>query len=179
MELYNIVTDENEIKTYQERLQAIFSSKEYEPIECIAGFSGGSVKITALWSNHLRMWIAFRVSTLKTPKYWTAFGLEKPKAQSTVQITAEINFSLTGSGQIQGAFVKNEKGEIFIGHRGRFGDKRRVSPSDFLEKIKNQFQVVTVNNGKKIALVGKLEDHDLPERVRDFIREVSRMKEAR
>jgi hypothetical protein len=170
--MYTVIKDENEIKICCERFRSILSAGVDEEIACSAGFRGGKVDVVAFWSNHLRMWAAFRT----TKKYWNAFGLERPQPHNTILITAEINFSYTGSADIQGAFIKNEKGEIYVGHRGRFGDVRHISRDEFLRNT--QFPVITVNKDSRLVLVGELEASGFSTRVRDFIQEVSEMKET-
>ena len=176
--MYKVITNEDEIKKCQESFQATLSTHDLETIKCFASFRGGKVEIEALWSERLKMWVAFRISRLNTPKYWTAFGFEKPKPKSNLSITAEINFSFTGSGNIQGVFIRDNMGDVYVGHRGRFGDKRRILSDAFFDRVKHKFQIVTLSNRNyRAVLIGKLKGQDLPEQIQCLFQEVSRMKE--
>jgi len=174
--MYAIIKDEGEIKKCQGRFMSVLSS-ETEKIRCKVAFRGGSVIVEALWSNRLEMWVAFRDpkdrDPQKPPKYWNAFGLEKPSQGSMLPIVAEINFSCVGSSKVAGNFVKDRDGRVYVTHSGRFGDTRRIPKEKFLDDTK--FKVIQIGKIKK-ALIGDIDAPDFPMKIRDLITEVGRMK---
>jgi len=176
--MYVIVKDEDEIEKCQDMFKKSLSSKADKPIACKASFRGDNVEIGALWLNQLKIWVAFlgpeRPYSTLPRRYWNAFGLKKPKENGNIPITAEINIPCNGEGGTAGRFIKDEKGKIYVVHTGRFGDAKRISPKEFIEKT--QFPVIQIDD-KKWVLIGEIESPELATNVRDLVQEVSRMKE--
>lgn len=168
-----IVSDENEIISMQRKFEEKLKSVAEEEYEITLGWKGGSTIGKAYYSKELGIWFAFKKEENKY-KYWNAFGLGKPKLQGSNSIVVEINFAFTGiDRRIAGSFVK-DNGRVLVCHRGRIGGGR---PDIGFRAFWDQYTGETITvDGERFVLVGDIDSEDFPERIKNFIIEVNRIK---
>ena len=170
-----IIEDPVEIKDAQN----IFLNKLYSNADKIIstnkiGFPGGKLHGEAHWSNKLGFWVVNREPASGT-RYWNGFGIKEPSEGSGLTITAEINFPIEGiNRRIAGAFVTDGE-EIYVVHRGKLGGN--YSKKFFDENYSGEWTTVQDGNQKsEVVLIASLSHANLPQKVREFIFEVDRMK---
>lgn len=166
-----IVSDEKEIVSMQRRFEEKLKSVADEEYEITLGWMGGSITEKAYYSKELGIWFAFDKGE---NRYWNAFGLGKPKLQGSNSIVVEINFAFAGiDRRIAGSFVK-DNGRVLVCHRGRIGGGR---PDIGFRAFWDQYTGETITlDGERFALVGDINSEDFPERVKNFVIEVNRIK---
>jgi hypothetical protein len=145
------------IKTHSE-LDNVYYSKKYDFWFCPLGKVDG---------------------TGEDQRYWNAFGLGRPKTNSSVSPTLEINIPVMGiNHRISGVFAK-DNGSIFLFHRGKLGGGRpgigKRNFDDYYTEGK-----ASVFEGKEysdsIYLIGSLKSSDFLEQIKKFIEAVDQFK---
>jgi len=84
------VAEQKAINKYVRQFIKSFKPFIDEQIKVKLGHQGASYKAKVLWSKRLGIWFFSR--SLKNIRYWNAFGVGKPSADSLLSITCEINF---------------------------------------------------------------------------------------
>lgn len=174
-----IITDEAEIKELQEKFEKKFSANTSKIPNIIIGQRGysGYEDEDVLYSESLDMWFCFSKHTLNgnygTPRYWNAFGLGKPKQDSSNDIICEINFTKEGSDR--SFFFVDESGKVFVYHNGRFTSHKGMSIDFFLENYKYKDKIEKIA-GRKVVLVGILDSDNFANEVKSFVSEVDIIK---
>lgn len=167
-----IIEDSIKIQDSQRKFLNIFYELSDEVITTNLGFPGGHMSGKPHWSNDLGIWISYE--DLDT-RYWHAFGIEKPEG-SSISITCEINFPKNGIRRnIAGAFAEDESGNIYVIHRGKLGGN--FSKKDFDENYDGDW--TNIQDGNKetdVVVLGAIDDPDFPNKVRNFVLEVDRIK---
>lgn len=166
-----IVSDKNEITSLQRRFEEKLKSMADEDYEITVGWIGGGVTKKVYYSKELGIWFAFdKVEN----RYWNIFGLGKPKLQGSNNIIVEINFPCSGiDRRVAGVFVKDNN-RVLVCHRGRIGGGR---PDIGFGAFWRQYAGETITvDGERFALIGDIDSEDFPERVKNFIIEVDRIK---
>jgi hypothetical protein len=166
-----IVSNKNEIISLQRKFEEKLKGVADEEYELTLGWMGGSTTEKVYYSKELGIWFVFGE---EENRYWNAFGLGKPKLQGSNSIVVEINFAFAGiDKRIAGAFIKdNEK--VLVCHRGRIGGGR---PDIGFRAFWDQYTGETITvDGEKFALIGDIDLEDFPEKVKNFIIEVNRIK---
>jgi predicted RNA-binding protein with PUA-like domain/energy-coupling factor transporter ATP-binding protein EcfA2 len=171
--MLKVLDNGSEIEEAQKRFLEIFQENSDETVWAKASFQGGHEESDFYWSESLEYWM----TSLKLPtRYWNGFGTEEPEENKGYAITCEINFPLNGiNRRIAGAFAKDEKGEIYVVHRGKLGGN--YSKKYFVENYQGKW--TEIEDGEQInkfVLIGKLNDSDLPQKIKKFVYEVHRMK---
>lgn len=117
---------------------------------------------------------------IESNHYWNAFGLKKPRENSSSHIVLEMNFPLEGiDRRVGGVFVKDNKAHVFVCHRGKIGGGR---PGIGKTLFKNNFHSdrwVAVRDGGKetdVALIDRVSSPRLAFQIRNFIAEIDRIK---
>jgi len=183
--MLSVVEDKSLIDTYQIRFQEILKNSLtdiYENVEI--GFQGGNEAATAYHSPspEINYWFA---PVKSHNRYWNAFGLEV-RPERNVNITVEINFPFAFTRSIDGLFLDDGDGHIFIGHRGAGINSRAGSPSIGLKKktTLRKFEkyigsLTTVQDGEResgIILISPL-DESMPKKIKEFLSFVKRVKD--
>jgi hypothetical protein len=166
-----IVSDENEIISLQRKFEERLKRVADEEYEITLGWMGGNITEKTYYSKELGIWFAFDKGE---NRYWNAFGLGKPKLQGSNSIVVEINFAFVGvDKRIAGSFIK-DNGKVLVCHRGRIGGGR---PDIGFRAFWDQYtgETITVGN-ERFAVIGDIDSEDFPERVKNFIIEVNRIK---
>jgi len=140
-----------------------------------AGHKGGYRDCSIHWSQDLGLW--FHSKKIEGSRYWNIFGLSKvaPKQNSMLSIVCEINPPVEGlDKRTQGAFARDEQGHVWLVHRGKIGGgKPRIGRKLFFENYQGEVREI---DGDRFAIIGDLSSPDLVESVKNFVREVDRIK---
>lgn len=170
-----LVQNETEIREVQNKFIESLVELSDEKFLIKVGFPGGQNEAKeTYWSNELGMWT--QPVEIEGNRFWNGFGLTKPDPAKSSNIICEINFPFKGIKRIvAGAIAKDSNNNYYILHRGNLGGK--YSKKDFIEKYKGEWAYVEDGDRKtKMALIGKLDDPNLPYKVRDFVHEIFKIK---
>lgn len=175
--MLKIIEDESAINKYQKKLLKSFKPFIDEKVAVRIGHMGASFDAKVLWSNRLGIWIY--ATKIEGSRYWNAFGLDKPKAQTTVPITCEINLPVSGiDRRIGGVLAKDKKGNIFLVHRGIIGGgKKGVGKSLFESHFRGVWTVMEDGEQETAAaIIGVLNSPRLIRQIIHFVHKIDRIK---
>ncbi len=168
-----VIEDPNEIEKAQEifenRFRELVDETEFEKL-----------KRDKFRFSKLGIWASFKNPNFfhnKNPNYfYNPFGIGEPAKTTINDAVVEINFSLTPNRQISAAFAKDSSNNIHLLHRGRLGGKFVGKP--ILEENYNGEWVEAQDGDRKgkFILIGGLNESNFPEKVKDFVLEVYRIK---
>lgn len=172
-EYLKIIEDRDEIKAAQEEFLKILHQKADEIISTEKFDLGPKMKIDAHWSNDLGIWVVNR--ELEHDRFFNAFGIHKPDANSNLSVACEINIQKDGLNRnVAGAFAKDLEGNVYLIHRGSIGGQKK---QEFFDKYHGKTAQIQDGDIKTEAVVlGGLNDPKLPEHVRNFVFEVAKIK---
>ncbi|MCK9151815.1 MrcB family domain-containing protein [Methanobacterium alcaliphilum] len=160
---FKIIENKNQIKESQNKLESIFklSSQKNDNIH---------------FSSDLGIWM----SSGKNPdSFYNLFGIENPYPTASNETIIEINFPFNGiNRKISGAFVKDDSGNVFLVHRGNLGGK--YAGKSLLEENYDG-EWVDVDDGrilKKFILIGDLDNPDFPEKLKNFVYDICKIKKG-
>ncbi|WP_286709079.1 McrB family protein [Methanothermobacter sp. EMTCatA1] len=125
------------------------------------------------WISDLGIWYMYRF--VKESRHWNAFGTDKPSTEKSNTIICEINSPPDGiDRRIAGAFARDPHGNGYLIHRGKLGGN--YSKRTFEENYQGEWTtVIDGDREEKVVVIGKI-DETLPEKIRDFVYEISRIK---
>ena len=128
------------------------------------------------WISDLGIWY-MRDSLVDDNRYGNGFGTDEPEEGENRTIICEINSPLDGiDRRIAGAFARDPLGNYYLVHRGKLGGN--YSKKVFMENYRGEWtEVVDGNQTSGVVVIGKI-DESIPEKIRDFVYEVKRIKEG-
>jgi len=170
----SIVSSREEIKKAQDKMSSILKSRADKVVEGGAGFQGGEERGKVYWISDLRIWYMYRF--IEGSRHWNGFGTDEPEDGENRTIICEINSPPEGiNRRIGGAFARDPLGNYYLVHRGKLGGN--YSKKLFTEKYRGEWtEVIDGNQTSEVVVIGKI-DESIPEKIRDFVYEVKRMKE--
>ena len=183
--MLQVISNQIEITQAQSQLRVILQRIPSQQINVKIGHLGASYPTIISYSTQYDIWHRtgdrFRGSGMASQiyRYWNVFGLSQPKPNSNVSITVEINIPVEGVyRRLGGAFLKDEKRNMFLGHRGRIGGGKKGIG---LTKFRQHFgtRLTRVQDGTILAdvyVIGKLNDLGFNQNLTDFINEVAALK---
>jgi len=170
-----ILTLRNEIENAQRQFVAKLEERCNRQIRVKVGYKGGYEECVIRWSPVLCLW--FNSGRIVENRYWNPFGLSEaaPRENSMLSIVCEINPPVEGlNKQVQGAFMRDENGHIWLLHRGKIGGgKPGIGRKLFFENYRGETMEIA---GEKFAVIGDIDSSDFVDHVTDFVREVERIK---
>lgn len=171
-----IVEDVNEIQKAQNKFIDILKNRSTKIVSAKAGFQGGQETGEVCWAGDLGIWLMTR--KILDSRYWNGFGIKEPSEGEGLTITTEINFPIEGiDRRIAGAFV-TDGNETYVAHRGKLGGN--FSKKFFDDNYKGKWTTIQDGNQQnEVVLIGSLDDENLPEKVKEFVFEVDRMKKGK
>lgn len=141
------------------------------------GYQGGGSEAMAYQVAPLNFWVAIADSG---NRYWNALGIGNPFEDGST-IIAEINPPKTGIDRnIAGVFIEDEKGTIYLAHRGKIGGGREgIGKNAFLGWYTEALDLVN-DAGKynEMIVIGALDDKKLIENLATFTNSVSAFKDG-
>ena len=173
------ITDRTEITKATSLFKKRMTDESDRAEEIQLGFQGGGLQAKVHWRSDLDLWAAF----LPTEKrYWAAFGLGNPFDGDGKSIVVEINSPFEGiNRRVGGVFLRNSKGQLYVGHRGSVGGGRPgIGQKAFMADIGTD-DLVDIRDGDKtssVIMIGALDAEDFPARVHSFVTHVARFKAA-
>jgi hypothetical protein len=173
--MLQVVTNKSEISKFQKAFLTEVKKNFTQEIKCYVGFKGGNIEKSVYYSEKLNFW----VTNDEFERYWNAFGIGKPKQGSNNIIVGEINFPYEGINRnVAGVFAKDERGKVFVLHRGKIGGgKIGIGKNLFIKHFRGDFE--TALDGDKeteFCLVGEIDSIHFSKQVANFIKEIQRIK---
>lgn len=169
-----LLKKQQEIENAQTQLCKSLSQYCTKRIPVSLGFQGGHINCTINWSPTYGLW--FHSAKIEN-RYWNAFGLSDnaPKNNSMLPIIVEINPPLKDlNKRVQGAFMSNDKDEIFLVHRGKIGGgKPGIGRKLFFDNYQGKTRDI---NGKQFAIIGNINSPRVIRKVTAFVQEVAHIK---
>ncbi len=168
-----IISDRDEIESQQKRLENILKERADKVVEGGAGFQGGEEKGKVYWMSDLGIWYMTRF--IEGSRYWNGFGTEEPEEGRNKPSVCEINIPPEGiKRNIGGAFARDPLGNYYIVHRGKIGGN--YSKKIFEDNYTGEWTpVIDGDSESRVVVIGKI-DETIPEKIRDFVYEVQRIK---
>jgi hypothetical protein len=172
-----IVEDAGIIKDARDRITDAFRRDGAERVSTVIGYPGGNQSSRVYWAEDLGIWLGCDV--IEKSRYWNAFGTRNPKQNKMVPICCEINFPLSGiNRQISGAVAADERGRLFLVHRGQIGGGRKgIGAALFWKHFDGKPSIVVDGDREtELVVVGSIESPRLLRQIQFFVREVERIK---
>jgi hypothetical protein len=170
-----ILTNRQEIEYAQREFVMRLEKHCDKQIPVKVGYKGGYEECSIRWSQDLGLWF---YSEKAENRYWNVFGLSEvaPKQNSMLSIVCEINPPIEGlNKKVQGAFARGDDNHVWILHRGRIGGgKPGIGRRLFFENYQGEIREIA---GDRFAPIGDISSPDFVERVKNFVREVKRIKD--
>ena len=175
-----LITQRDEIAKAQELFAHSISSRSSLTIPVSIGYQSGQYDTKVYLIPDLGYWAYFGFPPgEKSPgaRYWNVFGLGKPSGM--VSIVCEINAPVRDiNRQVAGGFVMDSSGYIHLIHRGILNARGRIKKDFVFRNFNGRFAYINdAGKTSKVIHISGLRDEILPELVRGFILEVSRIKD--
>jgi hypothetical protein len=164
------------IKSAYKRLRAQLLPFFSEKIFCKIGYHGGSFDETVSYSEILDLWY---VSWEEDYVIKNLFGTGRPVENGICSMTGQINIpTQTVNRSIAGSFATGPSKEILLLHRGNIGGgKKDIGKHSFLENYRGEVEEVNESGvGTNFCIIGEVDSPMLPQQIRNFIYEISRIK---
>jgi len=164
------------VRIVQEQLRDVATAATRKTV----GFQGGSVSERLYWSSPLGIWSLFK---RLDNRYWNCFGVQRPDASQSLQITVEVNPPLEGIDRKMGGAIAIEPttGKKFLVHRGRIGGGQRgVGAELFWSRFRGGLRMREPDRDEpsRVVIVGEIGASCFPRDVAAFVHEVRRIKNA-
>lgn len=172
--MYRILTSKAEIAQAQKKLFAQIAKGK--KLSRSVGYQGGSVDLDVYWHAPSGIWGG---QSHVENRYWTAFGIQDPTNKNGLSISVEINSPFEGtSRQIQGVFLKDDRGVVHLGHRGKIN---LVSMKQFKKEFRTGkrgewVQAIDQRGECDILRLYPVDDPDVVKNIADFVKEAQRIK---
>lgn len=173
------ITDRTELRTAFRGLSRQFA-RGITPVQRYLGWQGGRGEYGLYWRDQQDCWGVFESKELKN-RYWCCFGKTDPLGEGNQSITCEINFPIRGSNRrIAGMVLRDDEGNIFIGHSGKVGGGRKgIGKNSFLAYWRREnIEDVAWPDGKttRAIIIGRVGGKRLPLQIAHFVHEVAEFK---
>ncbi len=167
-----IIENKDEILSCQKNLFDILVGRATEEISGKV-FAGRPIEGTMYWISDLGIWYMYRF--VEGSYHWNAFGTEKPSTDRPTAVWSVINSPVEGiNKRTGGSFARDPYGNHYLIHRGKIGG--HYSKRIFEKNYRGEWtSVVAGDQVEKVVVIGKI-DETIPEKIRDFVYEVQRIK---
>lgn len=172
-----VVEDAVVVKDARDRVISAFRRHGADRVSTVIGYPGGNQSSKVYWAEDLGIWFAWDV--IEKSRYWNAFGTRNPEENKMVPICCEINFPLSGiDRRISGAVAEDERGRMFLVHRGQIGGGRKgIGAELFWKNFDGERSLVLDGDRERnLVVVGSIESPRLLRHIQFFVREVERIK---
>ena len=175
-----VITSKEEGQLAEDQFEASIRSRSEETDIVSIGYQSNEFDTKVQWLKELGYWAYFGFPpSEKSPgeRYWNVFGLERPS--TSVSIACEINPPVLGiNRQAAGVFLKDPAGRVHVGHRGILNARGRVEKDFVFSSFRGRkLEVDDAGQRTSVLYVGQLSDPRFPEALRDFVKEVARLKD--
>jgi len=172
-----IVESGAQILKARDGLVSAFRRSGAAEIRTVIGYPGGHDPQTVHWVEDLGIWLGCNV--IPKSRFWNAFGTQDPRQRKMVTICCEINFPLSGiDRRISGAVAEDERGRLFLIHRGQIGGGRKGIGAELFWKHfdGSPSPVVDPDRDADVVVVDSIDSPRLLRHLQFFVREVERIK---
>ena len=181
--MLQLIEEASEKATAQENLEVRLKKLEYKG-KLNVGFPGGNDNVEIYSAGDGHLWAGFKkpIKQDSHPRFWNAFGVFNPAANSQT-ISVEINIERSGnSGRVAGFFARDmETGDILLMHSGKVGGGQKgVGRTAFLVWSKAKLVKVVQRNGKCRTgiVVARMDSPSFAEDVWFFVQSIVKFKAA-
>lgn len=176
-----ILADEDAITKAQKAFEQAVSSVVDERMLTDIGHPNGHFEAQVYWMSSAGLWAYFGFPPdEKSPgkRHWNVFGLGKPS--DSVSIMCEINPPVRGIDRRSAGAFGEDRGELYVLHRGHFNAFRGRIPNDFTRSQFNGtwISVADGDRNSEFLKVGKFSGHDFVGALRNFVFEAGQLKSA-
>jgi len=167
-----VIESKDEILSCQKNLFDILVRRATEEISGTV-FAGRPIEGTMYWISDLGIWYMYRF--VEGSRHWNAFGTEKPSPDKPNAVWNVISSPLEGINRMTGgAFARDPNGNHYLIHRGKIGG--HYNKRLFEKNYRGEWtSVVSGDQEEKVVVIGKI-DETIPEKIREFVYEVQRIK---
>lgn len=170
------INNPRKIKSAYNRLRSQLSPLFNEKINCTIGYHGGSFRETVGYAASLDLWY---VSWEEADVIKNLFGTGRPVEDGMYSMTGQINIPTQRVNRsIGGSFAMGPAKETLLMHRGNIGGgKKDIGKHSFLENYRGDVEEVNESGiSADFCIIGEIGSPMLPQQIRDFIYEISRIK---
>jgi hypothetical protein len=168
---FQVVTNIKEIarlnQQLSQRLRKIFSIKKSREITYPSGHHRGTVYFESSHGNSVRAWSP-QEGDVKLCNFILSGD---PQSTDWIEISVQINFPAGEYDRRKaGAFITDENGDVFIGHRGKLtkGHAGLEKEKVFREFASRTIEATDREKTSKLILISALDDPDLADRLWTF-----------
>lgn len=171
--MLTVITDAASLAAAQQQLGAQLQAALNQASEGTVAGPGGGFAATLHYGPALDLWYVYQALG---NRHFNGFGTGAPQSGKKMSLAAEINFPVEDlSRAISGVFARDDAGRTHVLHRGKI----RGGKALFFQHYRGT-RVEADDGGKPdtFALIGTLDDAGFPQQMRDFVREILRIKAA-
>jgi energy-coupling factor transporter ATP-binding protein EcfA2 len=163
---FEVLSDSNDIREAQILFENRFKEVAVETFEA----PSQNKKQPLLWSSKIGIWGFF--GEWKN-RFINRFGIGKPEVNSDNPTTCEINIPYEGvEKSISGSFAKDSEDNLYLLHNGSIYG-HIVTKEDYSG---SWVEIEDDDQTNDLILIGGLSDQDFPEKLRDFLIQIDRIK---
>jgi hypothetical protein len=184
---YTLVTDRKESQRAFETFKRTFAVDSHVFKDVQRGWQGGGSTIDAIYLHKkYNLWGIINAAppvSVYRECFWMPFGIGNPEKNAALVV--EINPPHEGiNKRLGGAFLKDEKGNVYLAHTGKVGGGRKGIGQDsfirYCEQQKCSFltcKTFLPDLGKNVFIVGNVEDKKIVQKISEFVHLVHDFKE--
>lgn len=181
--MLTLITGEQNIRKCQKELENILTKNLNSKDNFKIGFQGVSLEKTIRYSSEIWYFSCEDGERDESSyRFWNAFGLSNLLDNKiSNNITVEINIPIQRiNRRINGLFAVDEKGSIFLLHRGKLGGGRKgIGKNNFINFYNQSFINVRNDSDNKIdqvLMIGNILEDNFMENITNFIKKVAQFK---
>ena len=140
-------------------------------------FRPRTVLADVYWHPKLEVWGSLNAGPPSGgQRFWNVFGTQGPSLHQVLRITCEANPPHQGiEPKLGGVFARDERGKLFLLHRGFIGGGRKGMGKSFFWDNTNAHAVSLADDGECV-IVASLGSRDTAVQLAGFINDVHRIK---
>jgi hypothetical protein len=176
-----LITSASEIRAAYERLERRLK-RGGKQFSSVVSWPSGQREATVWWHEKYRFWASLSPRTNRN-YYLVAFGLQNPKQHNVLNIRCEVNPPRNGvNRRCGGVLVRDSKGNILLGHRGKVGGGQTgIGKTAFWKDYKGDKSRIRWAKGRKrgedeVIILGRIDSPDILVSLAKFLLKVHSFK---
>ena len=176
--MLTVITDRKQIDIAQRQFKKAIKSSLCYKAKRNLGFHGGNRTELVYYDDTIGLWFASSEDTKSMNRYWNPLGTQTVSKNTNLGITVEINFPYKLDRRVAGVFLKDEDGNIYIGHRGKIGGGRTgIGKNEFIQYYKElKGYVIDGNEETELLIITELESLNFVKNIKTFVDSVETFK---